>query len=382
MRHRIAKLFAAPLLLTTLCVTAISAQQPVSKSAPMLLPPSFDGWIESGKPMVSSKAAIADPGNAAALTEYGFLRYAEQNYTRGSDSLAVKAVQFPDATGAYGAFTFYRRPNMAAEEIGTGGASDGSRVLFWSGTVLVDAQFSHINAMTAAEMRDLAKLLPAPTSGHSLIPPPLPRYLPTAGLEAMSVRYALGNSSYQLTGGIVPPQRVGFDSSAEAVTAQYSGNGGSGTLTLLEYPTPQLAMAEEKTLNDLINAVKSPQNGAQSLPESFTSSSLAALQVQRSGPLVALTSGSFSERQAQQLLGSIHYDANIIWNNTTGYIPETTKAARLLVNIILASSIICLISLALGIALGGGRALIRVLQGKPASAMDETFEFTKLNLRD
>jgi len=395
-------IFAA--VLFSLAGTAFSVAQSPAKSGKVttiteppapLLPPAFDGWVESAKPIASNRAADADAANAAVLNEYGFDRYAEEHYSRGSDTLIVKALQFPDATGAYGAYSFYRRPNMAAEEIGSeftgsarlghGGAFDSNRVLVWNGAVLLDAQFSHVNAMTAAEMRDLTKLLPAATSSHALIPPPLPRYLPATGLDVMSIRYTLGPMGYQLSNGVLPSAQVGFDRSAEAVTAEYNIGGGDGTLTLLEYPTPQMAMERETAFNNLINSLKSAQPAAKSavgLPEALTGSSTAALGVRRSGPIVAITSGNFTERQSQMLLGSIHYDADITWNNTQGYISEGSKTARLLVNIILGSSIICLIALALGIALGGGRALIRVLRGKPASSMEETMEFIKLNLRE
>src|SRR6185437_13250629 len=62
--------------------------------------------------------------------------------------LTVKAIEFQDATGAYGAFTFYRRPTMSAADIGSGAAFDGKRVLFWSGKTLADATFEHITPMS------------------------------------------------------------------------------------------------------------------------------------------------------------------------------------------------------------------------------------------
>ena len=39
-------------------------------------------------------------------------------------------------------------------------------------------------------------------------------------------------------GGVLPPEIVGFDKAAEVVTAKYEGK---GTLTMLLYPTPQIA---------------------------------------------------------------------------------------------------------------------------------------------
>ena len=50
--------------------------------------------------------------------------------------------------------------------------------------------------------------------------------------------YALGPAGYQAMGGVLPADAVGFDKSAEAVTAKYRSG---GMLTLLLYPTPQIA---------------------------------------------------------------------------------------------------------------------------------------------
>ena len=44
-------------------------------------------------------------------------------------------------------------------------------------------------------------------------------------------------------GGVLPPDLVGFDRGAEAVTANYSLNSGPATLTIIDYPTPQMAAA-------------------------------------------------------------------------------------------------------------------------------------------
>jgi hypothetical protein len=48
------------------------------------------------------------PTNAAVLKEYGFVRLEKAGYTRDDGrNLTIKAAVFEDASGAYGAFTYY-----------------------------------------------------------------------------------------------------------------------------------------------------------------------------------------------------------------------------------------------------------------------------------
>ena len=70
------------------------------------------------------------------------------------------------------------------------------------------------------------------------MPPRLPTYLPGQGLKRETVKYALGLAGYQAIGGVLPPEIIGFDKAAEVVTAKYEGK---GTLTMMLYPTPQIA---------------------------------------------------------------------------------------------------------------------------------------------
>jgi hypothetical protein len=58
-------------------------------------------------------------------------------------------------------------------------------------------------------------------SGTAGLAPLLPTLLPAKGLDADSVKYALGPVGYQAMGGVLPAAVVGFDKSAETVTAKY-----------------------------------------------------------------------------------------------------------------------------------------------------------------
>jgi hypothetical protein len=83
----------------------------------------------------------------------------------------VRALRFHDASGAYGAYSFYRQNGWPKEQIGAGATSNHNRVLFWVGNTVVDATFSHISAMSGSELRELAAGLPQPDGGKALTPP-------------------------------------------------------------------------------------------------------------------------------------------------------------------------------------------------------------------
>lgn len=371
------------LLLTLLLVMPAAAKSRAPKKAaaplPALLPISFGGWQQTAPPQLSSQPQAADPANADVLAECGFQEFEASNYSTANNHLNLRAIRFQDASGAYSAFTFYRHPASVAEEIGRTAAWDGSHVLFWEGATLVDATFDHLTGMSAAELRELAGDLPKPP-GSANIAPSLPAYLPHTDLDAGLTRYALGEQTYVRGGGVLPPSLVDFSGgSAETVTATYNTRDGDGKLTLIEYPTPQLAAARLTAIDAFLKAGNTPQAAwSQELAESHPDT----LLTRRSGPIIAITCGSFPASAARALLDQVNYQADVIWNNPEGYVGEGSKVAHLLLGIAELFAILAGSAILLGIFLGGGRALIRVLRGKPASALDEETEFIRLKLDD
>jgi hypothetical protein len=345
---------------------------------PPILPSDFAGWQLAAPPKTSAAPEAADAANADILKEDGFAQFASAAYTRNGDKLSVRAIRFGDASGAYAAYTFYRRPGLPKQEVGFGGVFDGTRVLFWQSAILVDASFDHITAMSAAELRELAGDLPKAESVAG-VPPPLPGYLPQAGLDPQSTRYALGPIGYAREGGLLPPSLVDFDRGAEVLTADYSkGQGGEGSLTLIDYPTPQIAADRAKAVAAFLSA---GNTAAAQWSSQLAASSPAALQSRRSGPLVAVASGSFSAAAARQILEHVNYAADVTWNHPQGYISEVSKTAKLLGGIVTLTAVLGGAALLLGVFLGGGRALYRRLRGKPASTLADA-EFISLRLRE
>src|SRR2546423_13230138 len=172
---KITRSIAYLLALCLLCAAACAADA----SAPTaVLPAQFAGWQLKESVVKSADPSLADGTNAPVLREYGFQRLEKADYTRSDGrKLTVKAAIFTDASGAYGAFTYYKTPIMVDEKIGGQASSLNNRVLFYQGNILVDAVFDKLTMMSAAELRELAALLPTP-AGNARNLPPLPNYLP------------------------------------------------------------------------------------------------------------------------------------------------------------------------------------------------------------
>src|ERR1700730_4377482 len=189
-----------------------------SVSSTAVLPSAFAGWEVQGAVASSDDPAAADAANAAVLKEYGFQRLEKAAYTRDDGrNLVIKAAVFGDASGAYGAFTYYNSSEMGEEIIGRQAAFLNNRVLFYQGNVLVDAVFDRMSVMSAAQLRVLAGLLPQ-AEGNKGNPPSLPTHLPkdsNRNLKKNTTKYSLGPATLDRLGAPLSSAMVDFTSGAE-----------------------------------------------------------------------------------------------------------------------------------------------------------------------
>ena len=350
--------FPKVLLILALTTAALAADSP---RAP-LLPKQFGGWQISGTPQISTDPAVTDPTNPALLKEYGFTDFESATYARDDGrKLSIKAARFADATGAYGAFTFYRSEQMLAEKIGDQGASFNERVLFMRGNILIDAVFARLTAMSAAELRELAADLPLP-AGNAGNLPNLPSYLPRPALKSNSIKYALGPIALEKLNSPVSGDLVDFNAGAEVVLGNYKSEGGDATLIVISYPTPQIATEHLRRLD-----------------AARAQGTIATLLHRRSGPIVAIASGPFSSSEAKSLLASINYDADVTWNENTHF-TDRENLGKLLWNILILSAIIVGFTLVAGIAFGGLRILINRFLQQRGLRQESDMEFISLHL--
>ena len=169
------------------------AANPATSGSPALLPPQFGGWQMQGAVHTSTDPAAADATNAEVLKEYRFSDFASATYVRDDGrTLKIRAARFADASGAFGAYTFYLQPQDDERR------RSGIRELHWesacffiAGTYLVDAQFSQESPMSGEQLRELAGMLPRPVGNYGNLPTFI-EFLPHHGDVANTQKYVMG----------------------------------------------------------------------------------------------------------------------------------------------------------------------------------------------
>lgn len=348
------------LLLLALGATLVGQAK---QQQPALLPESFAGWTIGGKVVTSPNPSGVDSAQAAVLKEYGFTDSSTANYVKDGNTLSVKAARFQDSSGAYGAFTFYRQPQMKTETVGNMAASDNERVLFVRSNILVEAKFGHLTAMSAAELRELAFGLPM-VQGSAATLPSLPNYVPRRSLEANSAKYILGPAAYASSGLTIPENVVDFHRSPEVMAAKFETGAGESDLVLVSYPTPQIAIQQLQ-----IFQAANPKN------QNVT------YAVKRTGPIIAAVTGAISEEDARNLLGLVNYEAQVTWNESTGLEKRNNIGSIVIAGLTLAA-IIFFFSVGSGVIFGFGRVWLQKILPARFAPKDKQQEFIELGLRD
>jgi len=357
-RHFFLFLAASAIFLSDLCFAAASPSS--------LLPQIFAGWHLTKSSKASADPLAADPANAAVLKEYGFIDITTATYTRDDGrQLTLKAARFEDASGAFGAYTFYRTADMHREEIGDQGSSLNQRVLFFRGKVLVDAVFQKLSGMSAAELRELADSLPK-TPGTEAKLPDLPGYLPKGSYVANTAKYIIGPLALDKIDAPLPAQYVDFSKGAEVVLGDYSVSNSAGKLMLIGYPTAQIAAGE-------LARIESSQQAHQLQEE--------PLAKRRTGRIIVLAGGSLGADAAKSLVSAVNYDTDVTWNQNTYHNPRD-NVGRVVLGAILLAAVIMGLLLASSAAFVGFRLTVkRLLPGKVFDRPEQV-EIIALNLSD
>jgi hypothetical protein len=359
--------------------TVRSTAQAPSTLPQQILPQQFGGWQMQGSAQTSVDPAVADAANAAVLKEYRFSDAAIATYTRDDGrTLKIRAARFADASGAFGAYTFYLQPQMTAEntkedKIGEQAAALGERVLFYRGHVLVDAQFSRESAMSGAQLRELAGALPRPNGNLANLPTFI-EFMPRRGYVANTQKYVMGPVALAALAPPVSPDLVDFNSSSEVTLGRYETPSGEATLMLISYPTPQLA-AEHLRRIDAAHQLAQPQAGVSSVE------SAGSFFDKRTGPIVVIASGGVSDSDAKSLLGTVNYEANVTWSQPTED-PQVRDLYRLILNIVVLSGILAGLAVVAGVAFGGIRILMKRWYPDRVFDRPEHMEFISLHLTE
>lgn len=312
--------------------------------AQSFLPASVSNWTSTAAPIEATPAdlnQIAGPATAA-LQEYGIKSAESRTYNLGAASFAATVYEFQDAGEAYGAYSFLRAPDMAPADFTKHSLMSPNHALVLTGNLVVE--FTGRNLQNVhGEM----EMLVAAAGGHALwgVYPALPQRLPADGMVPRTDHYILGPVALNQFLPLGNGDWLGLSVGAEAELARYHFSGSTGTLLVVDYPTPQIAASQMDKLSKEFNLDGPAKNGL-------------SLYAKRDGTFLSLVSGAPTQHSAEALLTQVHSGMVITWNVPTPD-PKQPSMALIVVGTIIGTGQICGISLLGGLAFAGIRVLVK-----------------------
>jgi uncharacterized protein DUF6599 len=317
-------------------------------AGPVSLPDGFGSWQAAGEPHLKSGPSLYQGyGNVRpdVLREAGLLTGEDRSYTRGSDKLQLTLLTFKDPSGAYEFYTSILTPSMIAARLGDESAVDANQGLILVGNFVLTT--GPLQDVKPDELADLVKVLKL-RADHSPYPP-LRQYLPTTWRVFGTEKYSQGPVGFvyamdSLGQGALRAlsDEAGFNEGAEAIFAKYQGTHGSGTLLLLEYPTPQVA---ENRLHHIRQAL--PVDARQ-----------AGVTVERKASLLSLVFAPTSAMHAQAIRDEVNYETNVTWNEPSQTATDP-PLVYMMFKIFLFTSLFLVVATVMGVFFGGLRILIK-----------------------
>jgi hypothetical protein len=351
-RSRIANLF-----FPTVCLAAA----PFASAQQAVLPAHFAAW--SGTPGEAAPNALPP----AVQRELGAGKPEAAEYSSGSRKFRATLEPYKDPTSAYAAYTAELQVGMHPTDVRPYSAVWSDKMLLLVGNFLLHAD--QVRNVSASDLRALASAVESRADTAPL--PPIRNYLPAERLIQGTQRYALGAAGFEAAldfhgqgpFAVLAPE-IGFPTGAEAMLAGYLvGPGRQQNLLIVEYPTPQLAEQRLRHIQSVLAATPA----------------LASTTVERRGSLLSLVLAPVSPSVAADLREQINYRTQVTWNEPSHTL---TDPPWLLVvkNLFLGTFAFCGAALALGLAFGGVRVLVKKLLPGKVFDRPEDMEVLQLGL--
>ena len=306
-----------------------------------ILPATISNWNST-----ATKAGFTGP-NAATLQEYGLKSTERRTYARGGNSLVVTVYSFNDTSGAYGAYSFLRTPDMPQADFTKHSSMSRNQVMALTGNMVLEFEGKNID-----QFHSEIEMLIANAGGRAQFGtyPALPQRLPAADFVPRSDHYILGPVVLQHFLPLASGDWLGFSMGAEAELAHYRLQNHDATLLIADYPTPQIASSELEKLSHKLNI-----EGV-TAPDQARGPQLYAV---RDGTTVALLAGAPSKASADALLAQIHAGMAVIWDAPILHNPRQPSMGNMIVGTIVGAGEICGFALLGGLLFAGLRLLVK-----------------------
>jgi len=316
---------------------------------PSLLPDRFGPWQAAGpsttRPGTAFSQGVVAPW-MCCLHEAGLLLIEQRDYQNGGEKLQLSLYKFKDTSGAYEVYTQVIAPDMQSGGLGDESAVGTSRGVVLIGNLVVVAG----SAGSSLKAPSLSGLVPVLKAKADATPyPPLRSYLPIKWRVFGTEKYSLGPAGFTYAMDTLGQgtfrglsKEAGFDTGVEAIFAKYQGEHGSGTLLLLQYPTPQLAEQHLHHLQEVL-----PAQAKQ-----------AGVTVERKASLLSLVFVPTSAMHAQAIRDEVNYETEVTWNEP-GQTATDPPLVYVMFKIFVFTSLFLVVATVVGIFFGGLRILIK-----------------------
>jgi hypothetical protein len=353
------------LMLCVLLPSATAVAQP-ERASEIFLPAD----LEFPELHTSSNILFDDPAGLRKLESgrlfetVGFERYAKRTYTMGaSDSLSIEVVSLKDFRAAYSLLTLLRNSNIQAGPPGDAFAMSANSICFAKRREWVRIQASGFQENLLKRVAiSISNRLGQGRPGT----PSLVAHLPKLGFDSSSLRYFPALQSFEAYSAKEGAAILKLNTDMEIAQARYSLENYAGILSLLSFPTTQVA---EECFAELTSS-------------NFLGKNDSARYAKRVGPLVALIEGTFDAKAADRILSSIKHSYSISWTMSNKPVTLWGVPVGILTTVVksfLFVVLLCVVSMVAGV----GFAIFRFnLRGRAShNILDRQSELTRLRLR-
>jgi hypothetical protein len=260
--------------------------------------------------------------------------------------LQIDIVSLADSRAAYSMLTLAREGPVDAGVLGDGFCPEASGFTFCRGSRWVRIS----GTADPLLMQRIGMSVANRIGGVRGVVPAAVKHLPLAGRREDSLRYFVSAQSFSRYSPTSPITALSLPPDVEIACAGYAAEGWNADLTLLTFPTAQVA---EEFLERFSRGAPAPSVASNRL---FT---------RRSGPLVAVLDGMADARKADEFLGKIQYTYSIkwiydrrnqsgatIWGVPVGILGTVVRSLAL-------TALLCLASVLLGLGMASFRVWLR-----------------------
>ncbi len=292
----------------------------------------------------SNPESLAEMAEGPLIAEVGFAKCARRIYnTADGGSLMIEVLTLTDPRGAYSLLTLLSTSELVNGPPGAFFSLDASGIVFAQGQFCV--------RIRGPGQTDLVKRVAVSVSNRigsrGMTVPLLISHFPP-GYDPTSLRYFLGPKALESRGGPLTGKFTRFASDLEIAQAKYTFQDQSGVLSLIAFPTSQLAEEYFDTLAGLTERQKD-----------------AKIYSKKAGPLLGILEGGFDANNAERLLSTVRFTYSIRWiydkhsrrNATIWGVPVGLLGT--VVRSLALTAVLCLMSVIAGVAFAVFRILLR-----------------------